>query len=750
MGKTAGKGNTDKKERSGIKEEKARLKEQNKALKKAAQNKAQKVKKDVKQKAGKKVKDVEFTVGAVKDVQGKSERSIMQTLLAAFLVPVLMMVILGIVSYNTASSGILSKYKESAVSTVSALGDYCNLICDSISGKALEIATNSSLADYYYYVQRDPNSTKAMEAFRSTKAVIANARAVNKYMHSCSVIPDGGSYMTTLSGTMTENPYADFEATQEGTFFAENPTIKHKWMGYHTYIDTNLSSSPDRYALVFYQKILKGDTTVVMDVDMNVVTEMLARMDFGEGSIRALISADGREVVSIQGREGEVPEKAYFAGSSYYEETKDAVEAGSMEVEAEGENYVYIYSPVGKTGNMICALIPRNNLLGQVGNIKYITFIMVILAAGIALVIGGIISTGISRTVKSMTVELSAVAGGDLSRNFTTKRKDEFKVLTASLNSTIESIRLLMKDMKQFGSKVSGLSANVSEKTSTINISMQDIARAMDEVSLGVSSQAHDTENSNQKMMSFSENISTVTRKTQSMTETADKAIDAVEQGKVIVQDLGEKSDTTVSLTEILVKDIDEVQKSSEEITGFVDVIDNIAEQTNLLSLNASIEAARAGEAGKGFAVVAEEIRKLADQSKESGNKIRSIVENIGSTTGKTTASAKKAAGMVNDQAHALEETVKVFGMIQTCVGDLVEGIRTVTERLGQVLEEEETVRYAIQNISSVSEEVAASTEEVTATIGGQVSVIEKLKEEVEVLSKDAAELGNSIDRFKI
>ena len=112
MGKTAGKGNAGQKEKSRIAEEKARLKEQNRALKAAARNKAETVKKDVSKKAGKRVKDVEFTVGAVRDVQGKSERSIMQTLLAAFLVPVLMMVILGIVSYNTASSGILSKYKE--------------------------------------------------------------------------------------------------------------------------------------------------------------------------------------------------------------------------------------------------------------------------------------------------------------------------------------------------------------------------------------------------------------------------------------------------------------------------------------------------------------------------------------------------------------------------------------------------------------------------------------------------------------
>lgn len=728
-------------ERKLIREEKKRIREEKRAVKKAVKDKAEK-------KIKKKKQDTQFAVQAVKDVRGNSRRSIMQTLLLGFLVPVILMIALGIVSYNAASSGILSKYRESAMSTVSAVGNYCNLVCDSISGKALELVTNSDVGNYYekYYKKQDSD---AMEAFRSAKSIISNTKSTNKYVFSCSVIPDGGSYLSTLTGGMTSNPYSDFTETAEGSFFAENASIRNKWMGYHTYLDDNMNSTPEKYALVFYQRMLKNNTVLVLDVDMTVAVEMLNQMDFGDGSIRALVSEDGREVASVQGKEG-TAEETYFAGNEFFEESKSAEETGSRDVKINGKRYVYIYTPVGKTGAMICALIPRSNLLGQVGTIKYITIIMVILAAGAALAIGAYISIGISKTVKSMTMGLAAVSEGDLSRDFVTKREDEFKILTSSLNAMIESMRNLMQDMKQFGAKVSDLSMDVSEKTITVSTSMSDIAAAMDEVAKGVQNQAEDTESSNEKMMDFSDNINAVTEKTSDMGASAEKAIDAVEKGKVIVQDLSSKSDITVALTKVLVEDISAVQQSSEEIKSFVDVINSIAGQTNLLSLNASIEAARAGEAGRGFAVVAEEIRKLADQSRESGNRIREIVENIGNTTDKTTDSARKAENMVNEQAAALSQTVKVFGLIQSCVGELVEGIRTITLRLETIMEEKEMVQGSIQNISAVSEEVAASTQEVTATIGEQVSVIQNLKDEVEKLKEDAQQLNASIEKFKI
>ena len=696
--------------------------------------------------------DFKKMLAGLKNLGGSNKKSIFSTLLVAFMVPVVLMIALGVVSYRTASSGIVDKYKESAQSTVSAVGDYFNLVCTNISNKAVEMITNSDVGDYYdkYYGKQE---SKALETFRSAKSDIGNAKSTNKNIYSCTVIPEGGAYLSTLSGGMTETPVADFSNTAEGQYFAANSTQRNRWLGYQTYLDDNMQSKQEKYAMVYYQKFSNSDAYLVMSLDISVAEKMLGEIDFGKGSVKALVTADGREVAFEQKtdnpaeadavsdeKEEAADAKQWFVGSDFYESTKEAEEPGYMDVKINGKKYVYIYTPVGNTKAMICTLIPQSNVLGQVGSIKYITIFMVILAAGAALVTGFVISTGISKTVREMSGGLAKVAQGDLTQDFTTKRQDEFK----------ESMRGLMRDMKQFGSKVTGLAENVSDKTGVINTSMQDIARAMDEVAGGVQGQAEDTESSNENMISFSENITTVTEKTSHMGQTADKAIEAVEQGRVIVQELSGKSDTTVSLTRVLVDDIDAVQKNSEEIKSFVDVINSIAGQTNLLSLNASIEAARAGEAGRGFAVVAEEIRKLADQSKESGNKIHEIVKKIGETADKTTASAREAESMVNEQARALQETVNVFEMIQDCVGELVEGIRLITQRLEESMLEKDKVESSLQNIASVSEEVAASTQEVTATLGEQVSVVQTLKEEVELLRSDALELDKSIERFKI
>ena len=301
-----------------------------------------------------------------KGQKGNKKKSILVTLLAAFMVPVILMITLGIVSYNTASSGIVDKYKESAESTVSAVGDYFDLVCDNISGKALEMITNSDVGDYYdkYYGEKD---SKAMEAFRNAKSIVSNAKSTNRNIYSCTIIPEGGGYLSTISGGMTDTPMADFGNTAEGQYFINNNTQRNKWLGYQTYLDSNMQSKQENYALVYYQRLSRANAYVVMAVDMSVAEEMLGQIDFGKDSVKALVSSDGREVSFVQMTDsltnspaeeetenGEVPEeetaeqaKLWFVGSDFYESTKEAEETGHMDVKIDGKKYVYIFLKEG-------------------------------------------------------------------------------------------------------------------------------------------------------------------------------------------------------------------------------------------------------------------------------------------------------------------------------------------------------------------------------------------------------------------
>lgn len=669
-------------------------------------------------------------------------------LLIGLLVPVIMLGTYGFISYRTSEKTIIDNYEKSSDGTLNAVSDYLGFGLKSVDEKSQELISNSDVRVYYNKRTGNEDQLTLINQQYTIQSDIELAKKTNSFIAGIHVI---GEYSKGLSTEAKESDafYKAFADSEQAKIF-DDKNITYAWVGSHSGLDQALTKgdktyNTDNYAISIIKKMTSNHGYVIIDISKQQILDMFAKYNLGDGSIVGLVSGDGREVLIGSGEEN------LFSGISKYSDAVNSEKPSDhFDVKHKGGDYLFLYSKVADANVMVCALIPKSTILKQVEGIKTWSTVFTIVACIFAALMVFFIAGGVNRAIKSLMKSIAQASKGDLTTQFTAKSHDEFLVLSDGISNMLKSMRNLIGEVQEVGTKVSSSAGGMSLTSEELLVSAKGISKTIDDIENGVVQQADDTEQCLLQMTELSEQINHVYNNANEIEAIADNTKSIAGEGRVIVDELNEKSKATADITHNVISKIQEFENHSRSIAGFITIINDIASQTNLLSLNASIEAARAGEAGRGFAVVADEIRKLADQSVQAASQIQKIVKEIAAKTTDTIDTAKQAESIVASQTVSLNKTVQVFDSINSHVNDLASNLNNIANGIKKIENAKNDTMDAIQNISAVSEETAASSEEVSATAINQIDAVERMRQAAAELANDARVLEEAIKAFKI
>ena len=676
---------------------------------------------------------------------GKSSKllSIRNKIVVCFLVPIVFMVIIGVSAYQKSAEGLSEKFTDSTLQTMRMATENLNMSCDFIRSEGLKYAYDDDLRKYFLGMFED-NPVDKLNFLTSTKSNLLSVQTSNPFISHMHIIPKKG--VNLLSTKLSSGVDGFLDEYKEDVASGEGRRSIPQWIDSHPVLDEKVTETEKDYIMAFEMMSQSNNACVVIDIKPSAITDFMEEIDIGDGSIIGFVTPE-------EGKESVLPEEGnVFSGQEYYTAVMDeaVADAGTAEVDFQGEKYLFIYSHSADIGFTTCALVPMRVVTSQATEIRNMTIGLVILACVIVVIVGIFITAGIENNMRRISRKFGDVAKGDLTVTVSAKGHDEFQDLAGSATNMITNTKKLVNQVSNATGELEVSAQNVGQASELIHEYSQDITRAIGEINEGMEEQSRHAQECVEKTDILSNEIQEVSHVVERVEKLVGETEGMINKGMEIVQVLGDRAGETTQMTVKVSESIESLRKESEIINSFVATITEITEQTNLLSLNASIEAARAGEAGRGFAVVAEEIRKLADDSAKAAGEIRNNVANITAQTQNSVESASQAKAMVELQTKAVEEVIAVFREMQERMGQLIEGLKDIVVSTEKADGERSAAVAAVKNISDIIEETAGSAETVNDVANKLLNHVEKLSTTASVLDENMEGLKNEISVFKI
>jgi methyl-accepting chemotaxis protein len=331
----------------------------------------------------------------------------------------------------------------------------------------------------------------------------------------------------------------------------------------------------------------------------------------------------------------------------------------------------------------------------------------------------GILSQAFTRMIsvlKKMATTAQQIASGDLTGNIIPQSEKD--ILGNAFLQMLNNLRRMTKDILEGVNLIASSSSEILAATTQVASGAAETASAINETTTTVEEVRQAAQLSSQKANRVSENAQQVSQ----VTQTGQQAVEETVKGMYHIQDqMGSVANTIIRLSE-----------QSQQIGGIIASVNDVADQSNLLAVNASIEAAKAGEQGKGFAVVAQEIKSLAQQSKQATIQVRNILSDIQKATSAAVMATEQTSKAVENGVKQSTQTGESIKRLADSSSKSVEAAVQIVASSQQQVVGMDQIGLAMNNINQAGTENAASMMQAEKAAKGLNELGQKLKRLIE------------------